>query len=186
MKDFLNPKSMLTPGVAGTLMMFLVNGIAAAFPELAPRYLALGMSFLIGAAVVFAPQQVVIRAFERGLYWVLNSLIVFVVGFGTTNLAANAASPANAPQAFLPSLMSSAVAQEKPAKPESVNPSTGNGAQSGAETTKEPNALKTQLEKAQQENAALKRRLEQMQQQSEPQKSKSPQQKAEKSFFRRW
>jgi len=34
MKEFINPKSMLTPGLADSLMMFLVNGIAVPFPEI--------------------------------------------------------------------------------------------------------------------------------------------------------
>jgi hypothetical protein len=45
MQDFLNPKSMLTPGVTRTFMMFLVNGLLGQFPELSPRFTALGISF---------------------------------------------------------------------------------------------------------------------------------------------
>ena len=52
MNDFLNPKSMRTPGVAGSLMMFLVNGLASQFPELPARYLALCLSFLLGSIVI--------------------------------------------------------------------------------------------------------------------------------------
>lgn len=86
MSDFLNPKSMLTPGVAGALMMFLANAVCAAFPEAAFRYVALGMSFALGL-VVF--QTATIRFGEKATYWLLNSLIIFSTGVGASNIAAN-------------------------------------------------------------------------------------------------
>ncbi len=39
-RDFLNPKSMITPGIAGTLMMFITNAIINAFPEIGRCYSA--------------------------------------------------------------------------------------------------------------------------------------------------
>ncbi len=83
MNEFLNPKSMLTPGVAGATMMFLVNGLAQPFPELPERYVALALSFAIGT-VAFSAKS--IGLVQRGIFWVLNSLVIFVVGFGTANL----------------------------------------------------------------------------------------------------
>src|SRR5438132_6638421 len=90
--EFLNPKSMTTPGLAGATIMFLVNGLSVPFPELSPRYAALGLSFAVGALVFKADG---LKLGERFLYWVLNSLVIFVVGFGTASLAHKAtATPA--------------------------------------------------------------------------------------------
>ena len=94
MNEFLNPKSMLTPGVAGSLMMFLVNGIGCQFPELSMRYIALLLSFLIGSVVWFSELEGRAPMLQKGIYWVLNSLVIFVVGFGTANLAADATAQA--------------------------------------------------------------------------------------------
>lgn len=94
MKDFLNPKSMLTPGAAGALIMFLVNGLCFTFPELAPRYVALALSFVIGGLAVSGGT---IKPLERGVYWFLNSLIIFCMGMGTANLASSAAGAPKAP-----------------------------------------------------------------------------------------
>ena len=98
MKEFLNPKSMLTPGVAGATMMFLVNGMSVPFPELPARYVALALSFVIGA-VVFNAEN--LKLVERGVFWVLNSLVIFVVGFGTNNLGIEATTNSTAPRAGL-------------------------------------------------------------------------------------
>lgn len=65
MNEFLNPKSMTTPGAAGALMMLLANTFCAMFPEVAFRYAALSLSFLIGS-VVFA--TVGMKLWERGAY----------------------------------------------------------------------------------------------------------------------
>lgn len=93
MNDFLNPKSMLTPGAAGAILMFLVNGICFSFPEVAPRYVALGLSFVIGL-VSFAASDV--KLVLRGTLWVLNSLIIFTMGMGAAKVASSAAAPQQA------------------------------------------------------------------------------------------
>lgn len=51
MNEFLNPKSMTTPGAAGALMMLLLlaNTFCAVFSEVAFRYAALSLSFLMGS-----------------------------------------------------------------------------------------------------------------------------------------
>lgn len=93
MNDFLNPKSMLTPGAAGAFLMFLVNGICFSFPEMAPRYVALGLSFVIGL-VSFAAADV--KPVLRATLWVLNSLIIFTMGMGAAKVASSAAAPQQA------------------------------------------------------------------------------------------
>jgi len=88
MNEFLNPKSMSTPGAAGALMMLIANALCNNFPEFPFRYVALILSFAIGAIVFTATTM---KAWERGIYWVVNSLIIFSMGVGATNIAANVA-----------------------------------------------------------------------------------------------
>lgn len=88
MNQFLNPKSMSTPGVAGALMMLIANTLCINFPEFPFRYVALILSFLIGAVVFTASTM---KIWERGIYWIVNSLIIFSMGVGSTNIAANVA-----------------------------------------------------------------------------------------------
>lgn len=87
MNDFLNPKSMLTPGAAGALMMLIANTLCSTFPELGFRYVALGMSFLIGAFAIASVTD--LSRLSRGGFWVMNSLVIFCVGVGTSNIARN-------------------------------------------------------------------------------------------------
>ena len=114
MQEFINPKSMMTPGVAGATMMFFVNGLAFAFPELQPRIVALLLSFLIGSIVFAAQSNPPPAAWAKTIYWFVNSLIIFVVGFGTAHFAADT-TVQNATQAqnntLLPLLISAANAQ---------------------------------------------------------------------------
>ena len=189
MKDFINPKSMLTPGVAGSLIMFLVNGITFQFPEISTRYLALFLSFLIGAIVWFSETRGKSPALQKAVYWILNSLVIFVVGFGTANLAVDAtagASKTGTPQAqFLP-FVSSAFAQGAQGAPTPKTPPSGPGR--GQATTSVPSGpqsvkdLKEKLASEQAENLRLKKQLESMKQE----KAVSKQPEGEKPFFKRW
>jgi hypothetical protein len=91
-QDFINPKSMLTPGLAGGLVMIVVNGLTSAFPELPPRYMALAFSLLIALIVISSNEFKEVKVLLKGVYLLFNGLIIFAVGFGTANLAADAAS----------------------------------------------------------------------------------------------
>jgi len=53
--EFLNPKSMLTPGLAGSTTMFITNVLAAQF-SLPPNFTGLFISFAFGL-VVFAARR---------------------------------------------------------------------------------------------------------------------------------
>jgi hypothetical protein len=86
MNEFLNPKSMLTPGIAGALVMFLSNAIVQQFPEIAFRYVALGLSLLVGGLVFTATAMEIIY---RVGFWLINSLIIFAMGVGSSNIGAN-------------------------------------------------------------------------------------------------
>lgn len=93
-KDFVNSKSMATPGFAGGLVVLLANSLIGAFAIQEYRsFCVLGLSFLVGA-VVFADMQV--RPGIRFVFYVINSLIVFAVAMGANsvaNRAENAAEP---------------------------------------------------------------------------------------------
>jgi hypothetical protein len=97
-QDFLNPTSMLTPGLAGGLMMFIVNGLLIPFPELPARWVALVLSFAIGAAIALAAKDAAAKGgLQRAVLWCLNSLVIFVMGFGANSFGRDASEPASPP-----------------------------------------------------------------------------------------
>nr|WP_321467214.1 hypothetical protein [uncultured Desulfobulbus sp.] len=177
MNEFLNPKSMLTPGVAGSLMMFLVNGIGCQFPELPMRYMALFMSFLIGSVVWFSELEGRAPMIQKGIYWVLNSLVIFVVGFGTANLAADATAktPPQDPHAIHLLVPTSAYAATI-----TVAAPTGN-----EPSQSQLNEMAAKLAKERAENEQLKRELEASKRPPAPPPSK-PSQESKQQFFKRW
>jgi uncharacterized membrane protein len=185
MNDFLNPKSMLTPGVAGSLMMFLVNGLASQFPELPARYLALFLSFLLGSIVWFAEVEGRARMVQKAVYWVLNSLLIFVIGFGTTHLAAEATAgpaPAGAPHVGVLFVPASACA------------ATGDGAAVGSlPPPAQLRELQERLATEREENERLRRELEAATQcapeSTPPPPPPAPQGRKptpQEQFFKRW
>ena len=76
--DFLKPESMMTPGVAGAITMTISNTLWVQF-GLQQRWCALGLSFAFGA-LVFAASR--LPVWQRGIYYVLNSLIIFSAAAG--------------------------------------------------------------------------------------------------------
>jgi hypothetical protein len=87
--DFLNPASMLTPGLAGALTMMISNALFHAF-GLNAAYTALALSFLLGLIVWAAAAALLARC----IYYVFNSLIIFSVAFGTNSFGFAANAPA--------------------------------------------------------------------------------------------
>jgi hypothetical protein len=83
-KDFLNPKSMLTPGIAGGITMLIGNTLWVQF-GLQPKWAGLVISFVL-ALLVFTTIEIVL--WQRVAYWLLNSLIIFSVGLGANSLGA--------------------------------------------------------------------------------------------------
>jgi hypothetical protein len=79
--EFLNPKSMLTPGFAGGLTLLITNSVVAALgiPLDYRGYTALGISALFGALVVASG----IPLLQRIVFQVLNTLIIFCVAMGS-------------------------------------------------------------------------------------------------------
>ena len=114
-KEFLNPSSMLTPGLAGGMTMGITNSLAGQFALLppGPAYVGLGLSFLFGL-LVWVNQDV--SRLKRFVLYVLNSLVIFVVAVGSNTMGGAASGPAAASLASSLSdvLMSSAFAQPQP------------------------------------------------------------------------
>jgi len=88
-KEFLNPKSMLTPGIAGGVTMMISNTLWFQF-ELPQKWTALTISFLLGLMVVVAKAP----AWQRLVFWVLNYRT-----WGRCQIDQLGLSPAQAPQA---------------------------------------------------------------------------------------
>ena len=83
-KEFLNPNSMLTPGIAGGTTMLISNSLWFQF-GLPPQYSALALSFSLGVLVLVNMKTPV---WQKGIYYLLNSLIIFSVGMGTNAIGA--------------------------------------------------------------------------------------------------
>lgn len=86
LKEFLNPHSMLTPGLCGGVTMLITNTLAAQFGA-PPNYTALAVSFLFGL-IVFAATATTL--WLRLVFWLLNSLIIFSIGLGTNQVGVKA------------------------------------------------------------------------------------------------
>lgn len=80
-QDFLNPKSMLTPGFAGGLTVLINNALGSALgvPLNYLGYTALAISGLFAALVLAAG----VPLMQRVIFFVLNTLIIFCVAMGS-------------------------------------------------------------------------------------------------------
>ena len=79
--EFLQPKAMLTPGIAGGVTMLIANALWVAF-GLPPRWTSLVLSFVVGL-LVFVGRGGGVPGWQRTVYYLLNSLIIFSVSIGT-------------------------------------------------------------------------------------------------------
>lgn len=86
-KEFLNPKSMLTPGLAGGITMMIANSLWVQF-ALPQKWSALVVSFLFGA-IVFSVTTLPI--WQRPIFYLLNSLIIFSMGVGVNTVGGSVA-----------------------------------------------------------------------------------------------
>ena len=84
-KEFLNPNSMLTPGFAGGMTMMITNTVAAQFDLGYPWSAVVGLliSLLFGLLAITATA---IPSWQKLIYYVLNSLIIFTVAVGSNTL----------------------------------------------------------------------------------------------------
>lgn len=77
LQDFLHPKSMLTPGVAGGIVMGISTSVGPAV-GFDPLSCILVLSFVVGL-VVFVTTTTV---FLKVVYYILNSLIICTIALG--------------------------------------------------------------------------------------------------------
>lgn len=89
-KDFLHPASMLTPGLAGAVTMMITNALANQF-EVEPSWTGLIISFICGLLVLVSN----VIWWQKAVYYVLNSLIIFCVAAGSSGFASSATESAS-------------------------------------------------------------------------------------------
>jgi hypothetical protein len=96
--EFLNPKSMLTPGVCGAVIMTITNALGVSFGivGVGRTFICLGLSFLVGSLVFVAGPKSSWP--KKAIFYVLNSLIIFSMAAGTNSATqiSQAASPPGA------------------------------------------------------------------------------------------
>ena len=90
-EEFLQPKAMLTPGIAGGITMLIANALWVAF-SLPPRWTSLVLSFLLGLLIFAATKA---PLWQRTVYYLLNSLIIFAVSIGTNYVGVGVTRPAS-------------------------------------------------------------------------------------------
>jgi hypothetical protein len=83
LQDFIHPKDMLAPGVIGLMTMIITNALGAGF-DLPHSWTALAISGLFGILVGIPPAGHLV---QRGLFLVLNSLIIFSMATGANVIA---------------------------------------------------------------------------------------------------
>lgn len=93
--QFLNPSSMLTPGIAGSVIMMLTNAITFQF-DLSQKWVGLALSFTLGLVLLV---NVAMPIWQRFIYYVFNSLIVFSMAVGANTMAGPPASASPRPGA---------------------------------------------------------------------------------------
>lgn len=77
--DFLNPRSMLTPGVAGSLVMVIANTLWVEF-MLPQKWSALVLSFLLIIPIL---ARFSAKFYENVIYFLFNGLIIFALSVNT-------------------------------------------------------------------------------------------------------
>jgi hypothetical protein len=84
MNEFLNGKSMITPGVAGALVIVISNTAFVQF-GIPSKWSSLILSFLLGTLVFVGT---VAPLWQKGLFYLVNSAIIFSVAVGTNQVGA--------------------------------------------------------------------------------------------------
>jgi len=118
--EFLNPNSMITPGAAGAFTMVITNTLCQQFGQLPANWTGLAVSFMFGAVVFGYAAGLLTRL----MYFVINSLIIFVVAHGSNAIGVRIEGPDSVKTASLASTsqpgagaFNLASADKKPAPP---------------------------------------------------------------------
>lgn len=92
LESFLQPNSMITPGVAGGMVTLIANTAWMQF-DLPAKWVALLVSACFGFLVL---KGLSASLYTRGIYFLLNTLIIFSMAMGTNTAAVQiATSPGN-------------------------------------------------------------------------------------------
>lgn len=159
MDDFLKPESMMTPGVAGAITMTISNTMWVQF-GLQQRWSALALSFAFGALVFTASR---LKVWQRSIYYVLNSLIIFSAAAGSNYIGyqvSETAQTASLLERSWPSLAQEAYAAELSSGIVLVDDRTGRSRPSQPAATKEE--LERLKREAQEKEAELERLREEL------------------------
>jgi hypothetical protein len=84
MNEFLNGKSMITPGVAGGLVLAISNTAFTQF-GIPSKWSSLVLSFLLGTLVFVGTAGAL---WQKGILYLVNSAIIFSVAVGTNQVGA--------------------------------------------------------------------------------------------------
>lgn len=93
--DFLNPNSMLTPGIAGSITMMIANTLSFNF-NFDPKITALIICLLLGLLVL---AELKVALWQKPIYYIINVLVIFSVSVGANNVGVSSGSinPDNPP-----------------------------------------------------------------------------------------
>ena len=188
--DFLKPESMMTPGVAGAITMTISNTMWMQF-GLQQRWCALALSFAFGA-LVFAATR--IPLWQRAVYYVLNSLIIFSAAAGGNYIGYQAleakqtvsiSDPAAAHAMRWPALTQAVYAAEPASPMLLVQDRTGRGSASKpAATREEIERLKQESQKKDEELQRLREELANKQKdKSQPEEGSAGPEQRQRPFF---
>ncbi len=116
-QDFLSPQSMLTPGLAGALVATIGSTVGSAL-HFNVIYCIIGLSFVVGLVVFVAANTLLVK----GVFYILNSLIICSVGLGT--LSTTGATFGSAPAVKAPAPTPGVTVQtvDLPVAPPAVTP----------------------------------------------------------------
>lgn len=87
MKEFLNAKSMITPGIAGGIITVVSNTCFTQF-NIPSKWSALALSFLLALIVVTLTAAAL---WQKAILWLFNSLIIFSTAVGANQSTAKIA-----------------------------------------------------------------------------------------------
>ena len=91
--DFLNPTSMLTPGICGSVAMTIGNTLWCQF-GVQQKFSVLALSFLMGMVIWPKVRE---KVWKRFLLYFFNSLVIFSTAIGVNSMSGALTGPAPAP-----------------------------------------------------------------------------------------
>lgn len=115
-EEFVNPKSMMTPGIAAAVVATIAGALFSMFGIALPAALII-LSFFVGAMVFHSKEfsDPAMKGWVKTFFYVLNSLIIFSMATGTHSVLDKGKRTASSSNAT--SFVSTVYAQESQQKP---------------------------------------------------------------------